>query len=55
MELKPKRFLVLDDQLVLRKLISRQASFFTRFAVEIDEFSDPARHCAASPKAVITW
>ncbi|WP_080939960.1 EAL domain-containing protein [Chromobacterium violaceum] len=42
MELKPKRFLVLDDQLVLRKLISRQASFFTRFAVEIDEFSDPA-------------
>ncbi|OHX11804.1 hypothetical protein BI343_03495 [Chromobacterium amazonense] len=42
MELKPKRFLILDDQLVLRKLISRQASFFSRFAVEIDEFSDPA-------------
>ncbi|AXE31420.1 hypothetical protein DK842_16865 [Chromobacterium phragmitis] len=42
MELKPKRFLVLDDQLVLRKLISRQASFFSRFAVDIDEFSDPA-------------
>lgn len=42
MERKPKRFLILDDQLVLRKLISRQASFFSRFAVEIDEFSDPA-------------
>ncbi|MGC0153756.1 EAL domain-containing response regulator [Chromobacterium vaccinii] len=42
MELKPKRFLILDDQLVLRKLISRQASFFNRFAVDIDEFSDPA-------------
>ncbi|OHX14703.1 hypothetical protein BI347_15220 [Chromobacterium sphagni] len=42
MELKPKRFLILDDQLVLRKLISRQASFFSRYAVEIDEFSDPA-------------
>lgn len=42
MDLKPKRFLILDDQLVLRKLISRQASFFSRFSVEIDEFSDPA-------------
>ncbi|UTH73074.1 EAL domain-containing protein [Chromobacterium sp. IIBBL 290-4] len=42
MELKPKRFLILDDQLVLRKLISRQASFFSRYAVQIDEFSDPA-------------
>ncbi|OWY39467.1 hypothetical protein CEK28_08320 [Xenophilus sp. AP218F] len=42
MELQTKRFLILDDQLVLRKLISRQASFFKRYALEIDEFSDPA-------------
>ena len=42
MGLPAKRFLVLEDQLVLRKLISRQASFFSRYEVAIDEFSDPA-------------
>lgn len=42
MGLPAKRFLILEDQLVLRKLISRQASFFSRYEVAIDEFSDPA-------------
>jgi len=38
----PMRLLVLEDQVILRKLISRQTGFFSRHATQIDEFSDPA-------------
>ena len=38
----PLRLLILEDQVILRKLISRQTGFFSRQATTIDEFSDPA-------------
>ena len=38
----PLRLLILEDQVILRKLISRQTGFFSRQATVIDEFSDPA-------------
>ena len=38
----PLRLLILEDQVILRKLISRQTGFFSRQATIIDEFSDPA-------------
>lgn len=38
----PMRLLILEDQVILRKLISRQTGFFSRHATQIDEFSDPA-------------
>jgi EAL domain-containing protein (putative c-di-GMP-specific phosphodiesterase class I) len=38
----PLRLLILEDQVILRKLISRQTGFFSRQATLIDEFSDPA-------------
>ena len=38
----PMKLLILEDQVILRKLISRQTGFFSRQATQIDEFSDPA-------------
>ncbi|NWK77699.1 EAL domain-containing protein [Aquitalea sp. LB_tupeE] len=38
----PLRLLILEDQVILRKLISRQTGFFSRQATTIDEFSNPA-------------
>lgn len=37
----PKKLLILEDQVLVRKLIARQTQFFSRHAVTIDEFSDP--------------
>ncbi len=39
---QPMKLLILEDQVILRKLISRQTGFFSRQATQIDEFSDPA-------------
>lgn len=39
---QPIKLLILEDQVILRKLISRQTGFFSRQATQIDEFSDPA-------------
>jgi|GEM_PF-1654135 len=38
----PLRLLVLEDQVILRKLIARQTGFFSRHPTQVDEFSDPA-------------
>ncbi|WP_293766098.1 response regulator [uncultured Aquitalea sp.] len=38
----PMKLLILEDQVVLRKLISRQTGFFSRYPTDIDEFSDAA-------------
>ncbi|MBV8678919.1 MAG: EAL domain-containing protein [Aquitalea sp.] len=51
MSLMPMKLMILEDQVILRKLISRQTGFFSRHPTQIDEFSDPAEALRSAAEA----